>query len=239
MKQKDQFDVISLISTGAQNIPQAELSHGYHFTRAWQSLLSNLNYSVPEINVLNNITGFYGNAWFCRPALFVLYANFVARALEVVSLNETLNELLYVDSSAHVPENILDTVISAYQVDYIPLLPFIFERLPAFYFAGIYARVYHLGPDGCKTRVAQTEGSANTALYKVLSDGIMYNGSYIPFIIGVGPAKTFTSFLSDTFRQSKYVNVGAASRTNQICCSSELDFFRERWKRTLIFSNVP
>jgi hypothetical protein len=217
------FDVAAFITTGAKNIPQAESSHGREFTTAWRSLLSNMGYSISEVNAQDYIVGFYGNAWVCRPALFVRYVNFVTRALEVVNLNRTLKELLYVDSGAHVPETVRHALHSVYDVDYIPLLPFVFERLPAFFFATLNAKVYHLRPDGCFPD--QSEGGAMAQ-----SGGIHYNSSNMQLLVGVGPAKTSSSFLSDTFRQSQYVSVGDASLGNQSCCSSELNFFRGKNK---------
>jgi len=112
-------------------------NHGVHFYRAWHGLLSQLGYADAQI-VEPAITGFFHNWWFCRPALMRDYIAFYRRAAEIV-LREihTTHPSLAADFDADAfyrshqsPERLRQV----FGHDYMTMHPFVFERLPPFYF---------------------------------------------------------------------------------------------------------
>ena len=135
-------DVVAFISLSLKNVEQAVFSHGERFVAAWDMLLQGLGHTLETIRSHDDVSGFYCNAWVAKRFVYNKYSKFVSRALDLVKNNSTLRAILMADSGYMTLPGQVDTVLEVYNVSFVPLLPFVLERLPAFYFASRKYRVH-------------------------------------------------------------------------------------------------
>ena len=138
------YDVVALVYFDTANLAQAVASHGPAFAIAWDMLLTSLGFPVDEIRKHDNVSGFYSNAWYARRVHFDAYSSFAARAMDAVRSNSTVRNALTADSGYSLTKYRQVRLFQAvYGLNRAPVLPFVFERLPAFFFATRDASVYH------------------------------------------------------------------------------------------------
>ena len=175
------YDVIALVYFGTENMAQAILSHGSAFHNAWDALLLLLGYSTEDIRKHDNVSGFYSNAWYARSEVFVAYAEFLSRAIQALDHSSTLKNLLMLDSGYQVPKEKQELLRAVYGTTYVPLLPFVFERLPVFFFASYGASIYY-----SSVRLPAFDNSSEGSLsaIPVLPDGLKVRASFS--LLGLG-----------------------------------------------------
>lgn len=111
----------------------AVLQHGLDFLNAWNALLKTMGFKECEI-LDESIKGFYCNWWLSTPNLLMEYIGFYHACKKMIDNSTYLQSLLkknalYTNHS--MTKNQLNLLFGA---DYYMLHPFIFERLPCFYF---------------------------------------------------------------------------------------------------------
>ena len=158
------YDVIALVYFDTANLAQAAFHHGPAFLTAWDLLLTALGFSVEEIRRHDNVSGFYNNAWYARYAHFVAYSSFAARAMDAVRTNSTVRNALMADSGYPLK---MRRHVRLFQMVYgsnrAPMLPFVFERLPAFFFAARNTTTHHHRPQTTTSAISSPRATSPPA----------------------------------------------------------------------------
>lgn len=114
----------------------AVFNHGVAFYRAWHGLLTHLGYTDDQI-VDPKVPCYISNWWIARPARMNAYIAFYRRAYDTLESSPSLSALFSADSFYRSDRSVEDIRSSFGGRDYFTLHPFVFERLPGFFF-------YHL-----------------------------------------------------------------------------------------------
>jgi hypothetical protein len=128
-------DVCAFLYRGDPLVATAETWHP-GFSEAWKKLWN----SDLSVTMDHHIRSFYCNYWATRPSKMEEYCR-VVRGLKTRIDNEPdLKDSLWKDSSygsrgSEIAKISPEKCISLWGVPYYPLLPFVFERLPCFYFS--------------------------------------------------------------------------------------------------------
>lgn len=144
----DKYDVIPIVRTNLKLITQGELTHGQNFTLAWYALLEGLGYPREIIKEFELVPLFTRNSFIIKTNVLKELCLFMNKAIEVSIFNETVSKYLSVDSY-YIGGLSSTTVSQIFGVDYYQLHPFIFERLPIFYFYSSKLKICH-GNSKCK-----------------------------------------------------------------------------------------
>jgi hypothetical protein len=135
------YDIIPLLQgVDMQLMSQAVQGHGPQFQRAWDSLLMALEYNQSLIQSADRLAPFFRNSFLGRPSLMRDYCIFINRAIDLALYNETVRQLLGVNANYDATK--LSVAQLIFQSNHYELHPFIFERLPVFYFHAIQAKVF-------------------------------------------------------------------------------------------------
>ena len=130
-----QFDVIPLINSGKLMMAQAIDGHSSSFKDVWYKSLTFLGFNDTSIVRADSVQVFYRNTFFVRPVVLVALSDFMVRAMDAVTNNTEIRTLLANDSKY--PMGTFGDIEVARRVfnrPYYEYHPFIFERLPVFFF---------------------------------------------------------------------------------------------------------
>lgn len=130
---KKTHDVITF--SGGDNADLAyepSFKHGISFIIAWNALLGTMGFSEDEIKRYTRGKTFYRNSFVCTNALMVKYMDFFGRAYDVAMHNSSVHALMTVRAKYRGVN--LEVARRIFGASYYNLFPFIFERLPIFFF---------------------------------------------------------------------------------------------------------
>lgn len=133
-KQADLPDVIAFYSE--ENTQMLKITNLLHpnFENIWNLLLSKLETVGYKNNINNNqIKGFYCNYWVAKPEWMKRYISFFRKARIMLDYNATLRKEIWKDSN-YQSKLSKDELMRIYGKPYYPYIPFIYERLPCYYF---------------------------------------------------------------------------------------------------------
>jgi hypothetical protein len=133
------YDVIPFVRSNHNLIKTAVVSHPQTFAPAWYALLEALEFSdTVASNHSANLKAFYRNAFVCRPAEMLLLSTSMSTAIMKVNMNSALSHLFEQDSHYKGEKSVS---LRIFGKTYYELHPFVFERLPVFFFNMMQARV--------------------------------------------------------------------------------------------------
>lgn len=141
---KDNYDVIGLYALdyykGGYKISLQEggtFQHGMKFIQSWESILKKCNYCREQIYD-ENILPFFCNWWIARPEFMLKYITFFLQILNI-SLHDDESRKLLLSNAFYTNQSYSKEQIKMiFNSEYYSLIPFVFERLPSFFF-------HHLG----------------------------------------------------------------------------------------------
>lgn len=125
-------DVVALLPSTEKLLPQAVRSHP-RFLECWVPLLLRLGVEPAEA-VRDDVACFFCNYWLATPARMDEWLAWFARAVRVLDGAPEVQEALWSPSgygSRLGPERLR----AVYGVDYLPMMPFVAERLAPFFFS--------------------------------------------------------------------------------------------------------
>lgn len=138
--EKHKFDIIGLFGLQyvKNNYPISMLEgacfqHGLNFHRSWYILLNNIGYNDDQIYD-KNVLPFLCNWWISKPNLMLDYIQFYKTCRDKIEKNSLLKDLIESNSfytSGNLSANDIQYI---FKKPFYTLTPFIFERLPCFYF---------------------------------------------------------------------------------------------------------
>lgn len=148
---KHNLDVVPLIRSSRRLLVGGVMAHTLAFKTAWDLLLQAMGFSISTIRRFDNIIPFYRNSMLIKPSWLQRLTIFMNNAANIAMLNESVHAAMnsnaeYISGDEGVSRRIFQ-LDSGYQ-----LFPFVFERLPSFFFAVYGATV--CGPEhGCELNV--------------------------------------------------------------------------------------
>ena len=126
-------------------LEQAIAGHNEQFPIVWDAVLSCLGHSPTEIRKYDNVETFWRNSFITTPKKLHELITFMNKAIQVTTTNETLSAILQQDAKYIEPRSKLIT-LRIFGTDYYQWHPFVFERLPVFYFYSrnitVYSTIY-------------------------------------------------------------------------------------------------
>jgi hypothetical protein len=135
------YDIIPfLMCKNYTLLTQAVSTHGHDFTIAWDMLLQALGYNLTQIRSVDYTYPFFRNSFIGKPSWMAKYSVFVNQAMDMVIYNETISSLFAVNANYDAPK--VGVAEKVFETPYYQLHPFIFERLPVFYFNMHRAMIY-------------------------------------------------------------------------------------------------
>jgi hypothetical protein len=134
------YDVIPLVFNNRMLIPQATEGHSADFLVAWEAMLTSMGFNHSYIRQFDNVPAFYRNSYIVQPYLMKEIIGFMNRAIEAALHNESVVAVLKTDAGymAGTP----GVAEKAFDTPYYQWHPFVFERLPIFYFNHIKAAIH-------------------------------------------------------------------------------------------------
>jgi hypothetical protein len=134
-QRRDDVDVIGLLSfTSGDMLTHALKWHGAQFCRAWKNLIeTTLGASAAAYACTAHLPLFFSNAWVARQGAFREYLHYALRCMQAIescgSLQSALNQdALYKGGLSR------DQLQAIFGKPHYCLHPFVFERLPCFFF---------------------------------------------------------------------------------------------------------
>lgn len=130
-----QFDVIPLMNSGKLFMAQAIDGHSSSFKDVWYKSLTFLGFNDTSIAGADTVQMFYRSTYFVRPTVLVALSDFMVRAMDAVVNNIELRALLSNDSKYPMGTfGDIEVARRVFNKPYYEYHPFIFERLPVFFF---------------------------------------------------------------------------------------------------------
>jgi hypothetical protein len=129
---KNKFDVIPFYFIDANLINRTTYYHP-KFRYLWIKILTKLGYN--ETQITKNIKAFYCNYWLTTPKLMLEYIEFFKKVKECMDTYQEIQEDIW-SNSKHRSSTLTSPQIclATFGKPYYPYHPFIFERIPCFYF---------------------------------------------------------------------------------------------------------
>jgi len=138
------FDVVPLMNYGFPLMEQAVRAHRDGFKAAWDGLLTALGHSDAAIRRHDHAEVFLRNSFVCRVAWFHRLAAFMVRAMDTATNDAAVARRLQQD--AHYEAATKGVAQRVFNTPYYQYHPFVFERLPVFFFHHEGAKVYTMLP---------------------------------------------------------------------------------------------
>jgi len=139
------YEVVPLLNGHRGLLEQAIAGHSDHFPIVWDALLSSLGHTSTEIRKYDNVETFWRNSFITTPRKLYDLIKFMNQAIQVTNSNETLSRILQQDAKYNEPRSKLIT-LRIFGTKYYQWHPFVFERLPIFYFYSrnitVYSTIY-------------------------------------------------------------------------------------------------
>lgn len=134
------FDVVSLFGMEYRRhekrisvLEGSVFQHGLSYFLAWKELLSRLGYTASQIEEAG-VDGFFCNWWFARPGAFMDYCRFYGAARRVALTDREVSVRLARDAGYKSGNMSAEQRLVVFGGPEYTLHPFVFERLPPFYF---------------------------------------------------------------------------------------------------------
>ena len=102
--------------------------------------MKELGYSETQIAPLNHIQGYYRNSFLVRPHLMIKLIRHMNKAMDIALTNRNVSSDLSKNANY---KNGTEVAQRIFQKTYYELWPFVFERLPVFFFHLFEARVHY------------------------------------------------------------------------------------------------
>lgn len=134
------YDVVPLMTTGEHLQLQAVRGHGEAFIERWKQLLLAMNYSQEDIVRYSMVEVFLRNTYLIKPKWLLKLSEFMKTAIETYQQNQQLQSLF--KQNAHYRELKLKVAKKIFHQNYYEWHPFIFERLPCFFFHYYNASIF-------------------------------------------------------------------------------------------------
>ena len=125
------FDVVPFYVSNLELLKASNWSHP-DFKKIWITIIRNLGYSE-DIAVDDSIIPFYCNYWITKPDLMLKYIEFFNKAKSLIDTNEDIQGYISNDSG-YVGALSRERCQELFGKPYYTYHPFIYERLPCFYF---------------------------------------------------------------------------------------------------------
>ena len=138
------YDVVPFLRSGSGTMSFCTYFHGKGFKLAWDALLTELGYSLEVIRSLDETKAFYRNIYIMKPNILWKLSQFMNKAMNIVTNNETIRLLF--EKDAHYKEGSAEVSKKIFGTPYYQMHPFVFERLPAFFIRTQGFKMCH-GPD--------------------------------------------------------------------------------------------
>jgi hypothetical protein len=128
-------------------VESVSMQHGPFLWMAIYNILKLIGYKESEI-MDKNITGFFSNWWLARPTWMIKYIAFCKKCIDICEKHPVVKSYLQEDAyyigRKVVGRDELDKefLVRTFGKPYYTLQPFIFERLPCFFFGIEGAKVY-------------------------------------------------------------------------------------------------
>lgn len=139
------YEVVPLLNGHRRLLEQAIAGHNAQFSVVWEAILSSLGYNSMTIQKYNDVETFWRNSFITTPKRLHDLVNFMNQAIHVTLSNKTLSNILEQDARYLEPRSKRITQ-RIFGTDYYQWHPFIFERLPVFFFhaqnISIYTTLY-------------------------------------------------------------------------------------------------
>ncbi len=134
------YDVVPLMGTGEHLDQQAVMGHGAGFMERWEKLLLSMNYSSDDILKYSKIEVFLRNTYIIKPQWLIMLSRFMSNAIDTYQKDKVLQALF--KQNAHYRESKLPVARKIFNQEYYEWHPFIFERLPCFFFHYYNASIF-------------------------------------------------------------------------------------------------
>ena len=134
------YDVVPLMNYGFPLLSQAINGHTDAFRETWDTLLLTMGFTIEGIRQLDNSEVFLRNSFIVTPTTIEALSVFMKAAMSVASGNTTVSTLMEGDAQYKVGSRRVAQRI--FSTPYYQFHPFIFERLPVFYFHSNGYKVY-------------------------------------------------------------------------------------------------
>lgn len=129
---EEQYDLIPLVRTHIELLPQAIREHGNNFRVGWEAVLQGMGYDLSQIRALDNTHSFFKNALIATTPTFLTLTNFLTFATNLMETNSSVIVKTSVDAQYRGKMTKEQKEI-AFHAPYYKMFPFILERLPVFF----------------------------------------------------------------------------------------------------------
>ncbi len=126
------YDVVPLYGSGEFLMRQAVAGHGAQFQVAWDTTLRLVGFSEPQIRAMDNTEVFFRNTFLVRPVWMTRLVSFMNQSMHAVTHSAETTRVLSTD--ANYREGKLVVSRTVFGGDHYFWHPFVFERLPSFFF---------------------------------------------------------------------------------------------------------
>ncbi len=114
-------------------VVDGHLGHGPDFVKCWDALLTRMAFEHNDVHSPRHPI-FYLSCWLARPQLMMDYMRFVQAAFAIVQSDSYVSSCFKTDAKWTSKLN-RQQLMSIFDKPYYMMHPFIFERLPGFYFS--------------------------------------------------------------------------------------------------------
>ena len=137
------YDVVPMYTTGERLVPQAVSGHGKRFKRVWYRFVRSMGYTIAEIRATDDVEVFLRNTFIARTREMINLTYFMEKAIFHAQHNSSVRALLASDAHYKEARYRKNTAQRVFGAKHYQWHPFIFERLPVFFFANQpHVRVY-------------------------------------------------------------------------------------------------
>lgn len=142
LAKKSNWDIIPFFRGSTSLMKHGVRHHGAAFKLAWDGVLTSAGYSLSTIRDHDDDLPFFKSSFIVRASLLPGLIDFMNRAMHIVRNNQTVAELFDRDSYYSKTASRVKVDVSAKVFgSNIFLHPYVFERLPSFYFNTMGVRV--------------------------------------------------------------------------------------------------
>lgn len=113
-------------------IEAATIMHGPYFLLSYTEILNKLGYHETEY-LDPNIPSYFCNWWLTKPIYMIQYVEFFKKCTAIIEFNNYINKYL-LEHSYYTGTLSKDTLLKMTGKPYYTIHPFLFERLPCFFF---------------------------------------------------------------------------------------------------------
>lgn len=134
------YDVVPVLrSRGEKYLAGGVRYHGKHFQQCWDAVLSNLGFNETAIRKEDYGHPFYRNAYFAKPDYFKRISKYMSAAIDEVLLNDKVESIFR--KEAYYTGDKGKITAKAFNTNHYEYHPFVFERLPVFFFNTLRAKI--------------------------------------------------------------------------------------------------